>query len=105
VNTSTAPTRTPRGATTAADAPIAASIGLGLRRALLVGGAFGWAVVWAVATAAALSHGVQAAEALALGAFVGFWGGAGLGSMVAASIPLARYLPPPATVPVDRTPD
>jgi hypothetical protein len=71
------------------------TIGVSLRRALLVGGLLGAASVWAVATAVALRHGVDSVEALALGAFVGLWGGGGLGSMVAASIPLSRYLPSP----------
>jgi hypothetical protein len=98
VNASSALTRTSRHAVDAVDAPTAGSIGPSLRRALLIGGGFGWAVVWVVATVGALRHGVEPAEALALGLFVGFWGGAGLGSMLAASIPLARYLPPSAPV-------
>ncbi len=67
-------------------------------RAILVGGLLGSAVVWATVTSLALGHDVQLGEAMAFGAFVGFWGGGGLGSMVAATIPLARLLPRPVAV-------
>jgi hypothetical protein len=83
-------TRTPNPA---AD-PTTEDTGRRLLRALLLGGAVGGAVVWAVTFVLALGHDVDPAEALAVGAFVGFWGGAGLGSMVAATVPLSRYLPP-----------
>jgi hypothetical protein len=66
---------------------------ISLGRAMLLGGLLGGAAVWAATTWLALGHEVALAEALAFGAFVGLWGGGGLGSMVAATIPLSRLLP------------
>jgi hypothetical protein len=77
--------------------------GIPLHRALLLGGVVGLGAVWALATIVALGHGADADEALALGAFVGFWGGAGLGSMLAATIPLSRYLPAAVEAPASPT--
>jgi hypothetical protein len=66
---------------------------ISLGRAVATGALVGWAAVWTATTWLALGHDLQLNEAMAFGAFVGFWGGGGLGSMVAATIPLSRLLP------------
>jgi len=56
-------------------------------RAALLGGLIGFVVVWAAVAAMALvTSDVDLWAAVALGAFVGSWGGLGFGAMLAASV-------------------
>lgn len=56
-------------------------------RAALIGGLLGFVAVWiAVAAVVMITSDVDVWAAVALGAFVGSWGGLGFGAMLAASV-------------------
>lgn len=57
-----------------------------------VGGVAGFLFAALAVTAAGVAGGMGAGGALALGTFVGLWGGVGFGFMMGATVPLARQL-------------
>lgn len=57
-----------------------------------IGAASGFVAVVAGVTAAGTAGGMGAGNALALGSFVGLWGGLGFGFMMGGCVPLSRYL-------------
>ena len=58
----------------------------------MIGCLVGFLVVAGVITVSGTLAGIGFGASLALGAFVGMWGGAGFGFMMGSTLPLARYL-------------
>lgn|SRR5690606_29656318 len=64
----------------------------GVGRAAALGAVIGFLVITVAITVGGTLGGIGAGASLAIGAFVGMWGGAGFGFMVGGTVPLSRHL-------------
>jgi hypothetical protein len=68
-------------------------------RSAVIGFLIGFVAATAAVTVAGTLGGIRFGASLALGTFVGFWGGGGFGFMMGGTVPLARYLETPSAHP------